>query len=82
MPVGWSTITTSKVETPFNLTIFDAPLVTNFGVVLRVVQSLRGQDEVGVWSKNYKILSTFMVKNVHLEVGRWSKKTTIIPRGY
>ena len=46
MPEGWSTITKSKVETPFNLTIFDEPLVPNFGVVLGVVQSLCGQDEV------------------------------------
>ena len=70
MPESWSTITKSKVETLFNLTIFDEPLVPNFGLVLGVVQSLRGQDEVIVWSKNCKILSTFRVKNVHLEVGK------------
>ena len=62
MPKGWSTITKSKVETPFNLTIFDEPLVPNFGVVLGVVQSLCGQDKVVVWSKNCKILSKFRVK--------------------
>ena len=43
MPECWSTITKLKVETPFNLTIFDEPLVPNFGVVLGVVQSLRGR---------------------------------------
>ena len=46
MPEGWSTITKLRVETPFNLTIFDEPLFPNFGVVMGVVQSKRGQDEV------------------------------------
>ena len=54
MPEGWSTITKSKIETPFNLDNFDVPLFPNFGVVLGLVQSLLGQDEVFVWSKNTK----------------------------
>ena len=66
MPEGWSTITKSKIETPFNITIFDEPLVPNFGVVLGFVQYLLGQDEVIVWSKNCKILLMFKIKNVHL----------------
>ena len=61
MPECWSTITKLKVETTFNLTIFDEPLVPNFGVVLGVVQSLCGQVERVVWSEKCKILSTFRI---------------------
>ena len=37
---------------------------------LGVIQKIRGQDEVGRWSKNMSILVHVLGKNVHVEVGR------------
>lgn len=49
---------------------------------LRVVQKLRVQDE-GVGAKKSQLLFTFRMKNVHVKVGRRSKKRTkLCPPSY
>ena len=42
------------------------------------IQYLHRQEKVDWWSKKGPILSTFRVKIVHVEVGRWSKMDQIL----
>ena len=83
MPEGWSTITKSKIETPFNLDNFDVHTTFSQFWCCPGARSISTRTRRGVCLvQECKILSTFRVKNVYLGVGKWSKKTTIIPRGY
>ena len=76
---GWKSNRTPSATPPSGS---DAPddvdLGTSFS--LEDIQCLRRQEEVGSWSKKCPVLSTFRVKIVYVEVGRWSKMDQILSR--
>ena len=61
----------------FDLVEKSACFKSIWGLVSRMANSIRGHsmsidvEEVGRWSKNCSFLSTFSVKIVYVEVGRW-----------